>query len=219
MMVMKHVTYFLGSWLVVSALPACGGSDETGVGDRAAATRDASTAAGGEVFQPPADPGAGGFWVTVSGEDLALLGYEWSNSAEAGGDPPAFVDGWSLRFDHVIITVDRLRINAEPDRDDANPLDVGSLVASAQGPWAVDVSIGGDVTGKSGSPDERTVPIAAFSAQSNGRPFDPASRYGFSYDLVSAADDAMLVNLDAEGLALYEQGKQQGWSMIFSGTR
>src|SRR5690606_28040898 len=114
--------------------------------------------------------------------------------------------------------VGQLRINADPDRDEANPLDLGPLVASADGPWAVDVSIGGDVIGKSGSPDERTVPIAAFSRQSNGDAFDPAARYAFSYSLVPAAAGARVVNLDAEGLELYEQAQQNGWSMILAGT-
>jgi hypothetical protein len=128
------------------------------------------------------------------------------------------VDGWALSFEHVIITVDHLRINADPDRDEANPLDLGATVASADGPWAVDATIGGDVTGKSGSPDEKTVPIAAFESQSNGQPFDPVERYAFSYDLVAASTSARVVNLDAEGLALYEEAQQKGWSMIFAGT-
>lgn len=209
--------------LVAAALAACGDSDESSIsgGGSGSSTAGTGGSAGddtGGAFEPPADPGAGAFWVTVSGEDLALLGYDWTAGAEADGDPPAFVDGWAVRFDHVIVTVDALRINADPDRDEANPLDLGAQVASADGPWAVDVSIGGDVVGKSGSPDERTVPIAAFGAQANGDAFDPAARYAFSYAIVPAADDARLVNLDAEGLALYDQARANGWSTILAGT-
>lgn len=214
--------------MALGALVACGDDDgasgsgsggTSGAGGAAAAAGSAGAAgtSNGD-FSPPGDPGPGGFWVTVSGEDLALLGYDWSSSSLADGDPPAFVDGWTLSFEHVIITVDHLRINADPDRDEGNPLDLGATVASADGPWAVDATIGGDVTGKSGSPDERTVPIAAFESQSNGQPFDPAERYAFSYDLVAASTSAQLVNLDAEGLALYEEAQQKGWSMIFAGT-
>jgi hypothetical protein len=173
---------------------------------------------GNGTFTPPDDPGKGGFWVTVSGEDLALLGYDWSADSESGGDPPAFVDGWALRFDHVIVTVDKIRVNEDPDKDEGDPQDLGKLVASADGPFAVDATIGGDVVGKSGSPDEKTVPIAAFATQNDGSDFDPETRYAFSYDLVSASDDAKLVNLDDEGVELYEQAKEKGWSMIFSGT-
>ena len=103
-------TPFLGSLLLLAL--ACSAEDATTAG---------------------AD-GAGSFLVTVSGEDLALLGYDFGPDARADGDPPAFVDGWALTFDHVIVTVDALRINAEPDRDEGNPFDVGALVASADEP-------------------------------------------------------------------------------------
>lgn len=168
-------------------------------------------------FAPPADPGKG-FWVTVSGEDLAVAGYDWTAQSLASGDPPAFVDGWAIDFEHVIVTVGKIRVNADPDKDPANPKDVGALVASAEGPFAVDVTLGGDVTGKSGEPDERTVPIAAFPTKADGSDFDPTARYAFGYDFVAASASAKIVNLDAEGLALYERAKAEGWSMIYAGT-
>lgn len=160
----------------------------------------------------------GGFVVTVSGEDLAVNGYEWTKDSLADGDPPAFVDGWAIKFDHVIVTVDKIRVNADPDKDEANPTNMGAVVASVDGPFAVDVAIGGDVVGKSGSPDEKTVAVATIEKQSSGAAFDPATRYGFSYDLVGAAANAKLVNLDAAGKALYEEAKTKGWSTIYSGT-
>jgi hypothetical protein len=229
MIAIEKSTPLAGIVMALAALTACG-DDETataGLGGTsgaagASAFGGASAGAAGAsdsgAFSPPADPGPGAFWVTVSGEDLALLGYDWSESSRADGDPPAFVDGWALSFDHVIVTIDKLRINADPDKDEGNPIDLGATVAAADGPWAVDVSIGGNVTGKSGSPDERTVPIAAFASQSNGDAFDPAARYAFSYDFAVASASAQLVNLDAEGLALYEEGQQKGWSMIVAGT-
>jgi hypothetical protein len=212
----------VASWcLAAAALAACGDPDESpvagGIGGTTAGPGAGESGAPG-LFAPPADPGAGAFWVTVSGEDLALLGYDWSATSAADGDPPAFVDGWAVRFEHVVITVDHLRINADPDLDEANPLELGPVVASADGPWAVDLTIGGSVVGKSGSPDERTVPIAAFATQASGRPFDPAARYAFGYDLVTASEAARVVNLDGEGLALYAQARANGWSMILSGT-
>lgn len=164
-----------------------------------------------------ADPGKGGFVVTVSGEDLAAVGYDWASGALASGDPPAFVDGWAVTFEHVIVTVDKIRVNADPDKNEGNPEDMGSVVANVDGPWAVDATIGGNVVGKSGSPDEKTVAITTIASQSSGAAFDPATRYAFSYDLVQASAGAKAVNLDAEGLALYEQAKARGWSMIFAG--
>jgi hypothetical protein len=193
-------------------------SGSGGGGNAGSFGKGGSAGSGGTSFTLPEDPGDGGFWVTVSGEDLAQIGYGWSADLESGGDPPAFVDGWALRFDHVIVTVGDVRVNEDPDKDEGDPQALGGLVASAAGPFAVDVSIGGDVIGKSGSPDEKTVPIAAFAAQTDGSAFDPETRYAFGYDLVSASDEAKLVNLDDEGVALYEQAKEKGWSMIFAGT-
>jgi hypothetical protein len=210
----------IGKYLSITAalaLAGCSTEDTTSTQGARADTGSGGTS-DTEPFIPPAEPGPGGFWVTVSGEDLALLGYDFGASSRADGDPPAFVDGWALRFEHVIVTVGELRIQQNPDRDAADPFDLGPLVAAAAGPWAVDVSIGGGVTGKSGSPDERTVAIAAFAEQDSGQPFDGAERYAFSYDLVPAAADARRVNLDAEGAALYTQAIAQGWSMILAGT-
>jgi len=214
---MKKVTATHLLWTLAALQLACGGEDDATTTDPSGSNVDlGSGGLDGVPFTPPAAPGAGGFWVTVSGEDLALLGYDFGAGALADGDPPAFVDGWALRFEHVIVTVGGLRLQRDPDRDAANPLDLGPVLASAPGPWAVDVAIGGDVTGKSGSPDERTVPIAAFSGQ--GGAFDAAERYAFSYDLTRASADARRVNLDAEGEALYEEAITRGWSMILTGS-
>lgn len=208
----------IGATLVLGLLgplAACGSSksDDKPASQQDAGADDATSSA----YAPPADPGKG-FWITVSGEDLAIVGYDWTAQSQAEGDPPAFVDGWAIDFDHVITTVDKIRVNADPDKDPGNPKTLGGVVASADGPFAVDVKIGGDVVGKSGSPDEKTVPIVALPTQADGSDFDPATRYAFSYDFVPASADAKNVNLDADGLALYEQAKAKGWSMIFSGT-
>lgn len=225
----------------LALLPACGNADDdsgapngtSGTGG-GAATGGSSGSGGGSgtgtggtsgngggsdtTFTPPSDPGKGGFLITVSGEDLANLGYDWNDDSLADGDPPAFVDGWALSFEHIIVTVDKIRVNADPDKDEGNPQNLGSVVASASGPWAVDTTLGGDIIGKSGSPDERTVAITAFASQANGDDFDLATRYAFSYDLVEASKDAKLVNLDDEGVALYEEGQEKGWAMILAGT-
>jgi hypothetical protein len=150
-------------------------------------------------------PASGGFQVTVSGEELAVSGYPATE----------FVDGWEVRFEHVILTVANVRINADPDKDPGDPTLVGAELASVAGPFAVDVTIGGSVPGKSG---EKTVAIATIDRQRNGDPFDPKTRYAFSYDLVRASATATLTNLDDAGRALYEEAKSKGWSTIFQGT-
>lgn len=166
-------------------------------------------------------PGPGkknGFQFTVSGEDLANLGYDFGPDSKANGDPPAFVDGWEMKFEHIIVTLDKIRLSADPDKDPANPETVGAVVAAVDGPWAVDVVIGGDIVGKSGSPDEKTVAIATLDTKADGTAFDPAARYAFTYETVAASASAKQVNLDAAGKALYEQAKTGGWATIYQGT-
>ena len=217
-----------------SNVSSAGNSNEAGSSNKAGASGKAGSSSSGgstgeagqtgaagsaqEPFTPPGDPGKGGFWVTVSGEDLASVGYDFAQGALSDGDPPAFVDGWAVHFDHVIVTVGNVRVQEDPDKDEGNPQDVGAVVAKAAGPYAVDVAIGGNVIGKSESPDEKTIPIAAFAKKDDGEAFDPESRYAFSYDTLPASTGAVLTNLDAEGLELYAEAQEKGYSMVFAGT-
>jgi hypothetical protein len=170
-------------------------------------------------FTPPADPGPGGVLVTVSGEDLASVGYDFMSGASlANGDPPAFVDGWEVRFEHILVTLDHIALSADPDKDAGNPRNVGPVVAQVDGPFAVDVVRGGSLPGKSGSPDEKTVAIAAFAGPDGGGAFSTTDRYAFSYEVTAAAAGAKIVNLDDAGKALYDQGVAQGWAFLFQGT-
>jgi len=154
------------------------------------------------------------FVVTVSGEDLAHDGYGWTKGKNAQGDPPQLVDGWAVTFDHWIITVARIRLNEDPDKDSQDPTVLGPTIVTDPGTFAVDVVRGGPIVGKSGSPDEKTVEITRLP----GDKLDPARRYAFSYDLVAATPMATLVNLDAAGKALYARAQTRGWSMAIEGT-
>jgi hypothetical protein len=217
--------------LVASSLVACGsddsnepdpvaqgGSSQAGKGGAGGQAGAAQGGQGGS-FASPADPGPGGFLVTVSGEDLASVGYDFMNGTSlANGDPPAFVDGWEVRFEHILVTLDHIRLNDNPDKNPTNPKDLGAVVAQVNGPFAVDVVAGGNIPGKSGSPDEKTVAIAAFAGPDAGGSFSTTDRYAFSYDITVAAPGAKIVNLDGAAQALYAQGVSQGWAFIFQGT-
>ena len=72
---------------------------------------------------------SGGFQITVSGEDLAVNGYDFTPGAKADDDPPPFVDGWEVRFTHVIVTVDNIRLNADPDSDPGNHIQLHTNLA------------------------------------------------------------------------------------------
>lgn len=154
-----------------------------------------------------------GFQITVSGEALATTGYAFHANSSVGDDPPSFVDGWEVRFEHVIITVGNIHLDANPDLDPSDPTRMGPEVARVPGIFAVDATIGGSIPGKSGEADEKTIAIATV----NGN-FDISSRYAFNYDLLAASPAATLVNLDDAGKALYEKAKSSGWAMIYSGT-
>jgi hypothetical protein len=156
--------------------------------------------------------------VTVSGEDLAINGYPFeAGVSKSEGDPPAFVDGWEVKFEHLIVTIGSVTLNEGPDTNPDDPKQVGAEVAKAEGPFAVDVSIGGPIVGKSGSPDEKTVAIAAFTGPSAGGAFKTDQRYAFSYRTVAASAQAKNVNLDAVGLGLYQQAVENKWVMVVQG--
>lgn len=182
------------------------------------AVRDPGAGADGgplaNLVAPDVDPGPQGIRVTASGEDLAIVGYPWSPGVTSGGEPPAFVDGWAVRFEHVLVTVADVWLASDPDLDPANPLVVGPVVARDAGPWAVDLSRGGPLLGKSGSPDEKTAILTGFS----GATLDPTRRYAFGYAFTAASARAKAVNLDPPGAALYELAKANAWAMAFDGT-
>jgi hypothetical protein len=235
--------FFLVSTLALGLLaaPGCGDDDENAPVNGAAAGSGGSSGAGGggtggggagggsggdgggsggllQPFTAPADPGNGGILVTVSGEDLAVNGYPFETGvSKSEGDPPAFVDGWDVKFEHLIVTIGSVKLSDNPDKNPDDPKDMGAVVAEAPGPFAVDVRIGGNIVGKSGSPDEKTVAIAAFTGPSAGGGFKTDQRYAFSYDTVAATAQAKNVNLDAGGLALYQQAIDKGWAMVLQG--
>ena len=172
------------------------------------------------TLKPFTSPGnsapPGQILVTASGEVLALGGYAFPPAKD--GDP-AFVDGWDVRFTHVLVTLDAIRLHDTPDRSPTDQSVVGGLVAELRGPWAVDLHKGGPLAGKGGS-DEQAVAIALFANQNKngGAAFDPTVRYAFGYDAIAATPDARNVDLDAEGLSLYAQMIANRYVVLYAGT-
>ncbi len=206
----RRIVFGSATALVALSLAACSATN--------AAPPDAGTdaAEANGPFVAPVDPGKGGFLVTVSGEALAVTGYDWTSSSLAQGDPPGFVDGWEVRFEHVILTLGNIRLNADPDKDPGAPDKLGPLVAEAKGPFALDLTLGGNITGKSGDANERTVAVAAFTKEAGN--FDPSARYAFSYETLAASKNAKVVNLDSAGRTLYDEATTKGYAMILQGT-
>lgn len=205
--------------LTLSAAAGCGDDNEA---DPALANQGGSGGAAGGgsggATQPTGatDPGPGGFWVTASGEELALTGYPFTNGTSKSDDP-AFVDGWAVTYSHLIITVGDLELFENPEKNAGDPKDVGAEVAHDHGSYAVDLHLGGSLTDK-GSGQPGAVPLAAFTRKEDGTAFDPAARYAFSYGLQAASANATPVNLDEEGKTLYQEAISRGWSTLVVGT-
>ncbi len=152
----------------------------------------------------------------VSGEVLALGGYAYP-PANAGD--PAFADGWDVQFSEFLVTVDKIKINENPDTNAGDQSQVGKLIAEVDGPWVVDLHKGGPLPGKGGA-GEQAVQLATLDNQNmnGGAAFDADSRYAFGFDIVNPTANAKNVNLDAQGMADYQLMQQKGYVVLYVGT-
>src|SRR5882757_10055487 len=76
----------------------------------------------------------------ASGEVLALGGYAFP---PATTDDPAFVDGWEIKFDELLVTIDKVTISENPDLNPGDQSQTGAKVGEVDGPWAIDLHKGG----------------------------------------------------------------------------
>jgi hypothetical protein len=154
--------------------------------------------------------------VTVSGETLALGGYAFPPATDAD---VAFVDGWEVRFDEVLVTIDHVTLSDGPDQVSTDQSRTGPVVAEASGPWAVDLHAGGPLTGK-GGPRERAVSITTLTAQTEngGKQFEADKRYAFGFGLAVAQASAERVNLSAQASTDYDAMVRDGVVILYVGT-
>ncbi|HEX5097885.1 MAG TPA: hypothetical protein VFV94_00220 [Polyangiaceae bacterium] len=159
--------------------------------------------------------GGGSVDVRISGERAATDGFSFPSGSEV-----TFLDGWELRFTHVLVTVSDLTLSENPDQSPADPSQTGAPVAKLAGPWAVDLALPGDATAAGG--EGSAVPLARFSGQNlrNDEPFANDERYAFGYRIAPATAGASRVNFagDAATEALYERMIERGYTMLYAGT-
>lgn len=162
------------------------------------------------------DADGGSIQFTASGEVLALGGYDFPPASD--GDP-AFVDGWEIKFDELLVTLDNITLSENPDKSANDQSLTDAPVARVHGPWAVDLHKGGPLEGKGGS-DEQALPIATIEHQNlnHDAAFDASTRYAFGFDIVAASDDAQQLNLDDDGTANYSDMVDHGWAVLYVGT-
>ncbi len=170
--------------------------------------------------------------VTISGEGAALTGFAFP---PASSNDLAFVDGWDVKFERILVTVDDIILSDNPDQNPTDQSQSGPSVATAKGPWAVDMTKPGAVTdikprtqplsgdlldhdhGATGK-DPHAQPLARFDALDGNKTFDPSRRYGFGFDIVTASSAARHTNLDADAEVDYAEMAAKGLSVLYVGT-
>lgn len=177
--------------------------------------------------------------VTISGEGAALSGF----SFPAAPNEPSFVDGWDVKFERILVTVDNIVLKDNPDMNPTDQSVTGPVVAKATGPWAVDMSKPGkqteirpsettatDVHGTEPAADDGHGHAAPGTRHPNAQPLvkiqglegnaklDPAIRYGFGFDIVTASANATKTNLDSASEADYAEMVSKGWAVLYVGT-
>ncbi len=177
----------------------------------------------------PADPGAGAFYVTISGESNAITGYPF---------PPAnfmadtyMRDGWQFNIDAYIVIVDKITLWANPNLSSTDQSLHGAQVAHLSGPFVVDLHKGGPLVGQGGAPEQAT-PIGVIANQNDngGAAFDPTTTYAFGFSTIPAGMPfpgytgevagygAINVNLDESEGADYAYMVANGASVYYRGT-
>lgn len=186
-----------------------GGSPGSGAGGAGGTLPGAGSGGGGPAGRPN-EPGS--FDVTMSGEDLAFTGYIFDPAtAASNGDPPSFVDGWSVEFEHIVVTVGNIRLNQGPDTNPDDPAQLGAELVKVPNTFAVDVARSGPETDKgSGQP-------GAWYLTTLRGSFASDTRYALSYDTLPATAQATKVGFDQGSEALYQQAVQNGWAVAFQG--
>jgi hypothetical protein len=157
----------------------------------------------------------GSITIQISGEDAATDGFLYPSGSEV-----TFADGWELHFEHILVSVGAVTISEDPQRSPSDQSQTGAAVARAEGPWAVDLALGGDALGAGG--EGEAIPLAVIANQNlnGGEPFEADRNYAFGYDIVTANEAARIVNFggDAGAESAYETMLERGYAVLYVGT-
>ncbi len=158
---------------------------------------------------------AGSIDVQISAEEAGTDGFLFPTGSEV-----TIADGWELTFEHVFVTIGSVTISDNPDVAPSDQSQVGADVAKAEGPWAIDLAIPGEVPGAGG--EGTAVPLVSLDAQNlaGDAPFASDQRYAFSYEVAEASTSATKVNFadDAAASAAYDEAAAEGCTLLYVGT-
>jgi hypothetical protein len=167
----------------------------------------------------PAGVAPGEILFTISGEQAAIDGYAFPPKS---ADDPTFVDGWDVRLDHLLVTVDKITLSNAPDKAKGDQSQTDAAVAEADGPWAVDLSHRdpNDLAGKGGTGERATVVTKLTNQNRNGGASfaTDGTRYAFGYEVVMASATAQKVNLDADASSQYDEMARNGCTVLYAGS-
>lgn len=207
---MNHLR--LSLFTFAAALSACGGPMGADAGV------DAGTSDGGffAAFSAPSGSVNNSLLVTVTGEGAATDGVAFP--AAVSGEP-YFLDGWEVSYSRVLVTIGGATVHENPDLNPNDQSQTGALIAEVVGPWAVDLAKAGPLDSK--EQNGKAWPLARITNQNkkSGTPaFEATTKYAFGFSLVTAAQGAQNVNLDADAQAAYQQMAAKGWAVLLEGT-
>jgi hypothetical protein len=167
---------------------------------------------GGSDAGPSAN--AGELQVTISGEGLALEGFDF---------PPApkqesyFVDGWDVKFEHLYVSIGDITVSDDPDRSAADQSLTGPAVARVSGPFLVDLHKTGPLRGK--GEGDKAWPLAVLKTQNlaGDKAFDATKKYAFGFESVAASPSATKIGLDGTDDGNVAAMIAKGYNVLYVG--
>ena len=163
----------------------------------------------------PASP-AGAFKVTVTGEGFATDGYAYPPT---NADEPHFVDGWEVKYDSVVVFVDKVTVSENPDKAPTDQSQTGNLVAQLDGPWVIDVTEAGPETAKEMNGKAFVLGSIANQNKNGNVAFDATQKYAFGFDLAAPSASAKKVNVSKMVPdSVVQQMVTNGWTVWMKGT-
>jgi hypothetical protein len=168
--------------------------------------------------------------VSISGEGSSAPVFAFPPASE---DEPAFVDGWEVKFDRILTTVEAISLSDNPDTSPTDQSQTGPVLTEAKGPWAVDLNKPGAPSdihpatraleqGAAAAEAEGKNPaaqrLARFTSVQGDRPLDPSTRYAFGFEVITAAASAKKTNVDPATDPDYAEMVQKGIAMLYVGT-